>query len=389
MVASSSSQEQRQLPMLDMAQYRTDPDEFVERLRHACHTVGFFTLRHDYLLLSSTDILDNCRTFFSRPLEEKLTIDYNDNPSFRGYMPMGVENTAGNIDHREQIEYAVEYPSYIHSKDDKRWWPAYHRLKGHANPWPDTIQPTFRRSTMDYVKHVTDIANTLVEALCRALQLDPTTTLSDMFLPDDNDDEVPHWVIKLIAYPHSSHQRQGVGAHTDTSFLTLVLQDGIHGGLEVFSHGEWIPIPPDPSVLVVNLGESAEIWSRGYFLATPHRVMLRPSESSSTDSSSPSRLSVALFYNPKLSSKIEPLSILPDSVPWERPDNDHWRRGDLFLPTVGDNTIKSLARSHPIVFRRHHPDLCSLPDGRIVRRSSDDGDEESKGEDKTRNGYGS
>ena len=45
-------------------------------------------------------------------------------------------------------------------------------------------------------------------------------------------------------------------------------------------------------------------------------------------------------------------------------------RTNRILPIYGDNALKSLARSHPKVLARWHPDLLVEPDGRIVRRSS-------------------
>jgi len=50
-----------------------------------------------------------------------------------------------------------------------------------------------------------------------------------------------------------------------------------------------------------------------------------------------------------------------DYQQWQRPNN-------LMIPSVGDNTFKSLARSHPKVFARHHKDLKILDDGRIIKR---------------------
>ena len=47
----------------------------------------------------------------------------------------------------------------------------------------------------------------------------------------------------------------------------------------------------------------------------------------------------------------------------------HWRRPrNAMLTEYGANALKSLARSHPAVFARHHPDLAVLEDGRVVRR---------------------
>jgi isopenicillin N synthase-like dioxygenase len=53
-------------------------------------------------------MLQQARQFFNSPLKEKLSISYESSPAFRGYMALGVENTAGRMDQREQVEYAVE-----------------------------------------------------------------------------------------------------------------------------------------------------------------------------------------------------------------------------------------------------------------------------------------
>jgi len=140
----------------------------------------------------------------------------------------------------------------------------------------------------------------------------------------------------------------------------------IYTGARNNHHAEFIFIhfscpPSEPS----NLGEHTEILSNGYFLATPHRVL--------RNSSGKTRTSVPLFYNPRLDARISPVvpTVGESSLPWERPDRNkkHWRmKNNSMLDTVGDNTFKSLARSHPAVFGRHHRDLCLLEDGQIVHR---------------------
>lgn len=418
----------RKIPILDIAKYESNRSAFVEELRVACHTVGFFLIRHDFGNLAKS-MLDETRSFFDLSLEDKLSISYENSPSFRGFMQLGVENTSGRIDYREQVEYAVEYKN-IGTK--RKSWPVYERLKAEKNPWPTKLQPNLEPTTLNYSSEVCAVADIIRDSLCLALQLEPKDAIHDKFVCRSEDDEVPHWVIKLVSYPSapSSPDReindgkesekclqQGVGAHTDTNFLTLVLQDSsstndYNGGLQAYSQGEWIDVvvPSSPttddtaevhsndenhnasdsgtfdsssSYLICNLGEQAETWSRGYFLATPHRVIMKSSTKSPTSSSSSSsraRTSVPFFYNPVLSATMGPLDkdLLENTplVPWERPrEYDHWRRpNNLMNPSVGENTFKSLARSHPKVFARHHPDLELLKDGKIEIRSSTESD---------------
>lgn len=119
--------------------------------------------------------------------------------------------------------------------------------------------------------------------------------------------------------------------------------------------------PTDPNVLVCNIGELAEVWSGGFFVATPHRVLRNSSSASS-------RLSLPIFYNPKLDVVMKPLNT--DKLPWERrQQQNQWRsKHNKLMSSVGKNSFKSLARSHPSVFERHHADLRIMEDGSIVER---------------------
>ena len=349
------------IPVLDLAKYHTNRPAFVEELRESCHLVGFFLIRHNFQDVADK-LLEESRKFFARSREDKQQISYLNNPSFRGYMPLGVENTAGKVDHREQIEWAAEYPR------GGKQWPLYERLKSTQNPWPDMMQPELRVATLDFIEKTCHVADCIRDALCLALELDEDQkqSLLSKFAANGAENELAHWVVKLISYPpgKDGECHQGVGAHTDTNFLTLVLQDSV-GGLEAFSGGQWVGVPTEhgSSVLVCNLGEQAQIFSRGYLLATPHRVLANKSEIS--------RVSVPLFYNPRLSESIDPLSTTAvESLKWERPqDYKQWvRNNNSMLRSVGENTFKSLARSHPEVFSKHHHDLEISDDGHIRKR---------------------
>lgn len=70
-------------------------------------------------------------------------------------------------------------------------------------------------------------------------------------------------------------ETEGLGKHTDMSFLTIVSQDEI-GGLQVRSkQGKWMDILPCEGTLVVNIGDMLQAWSNEKFRSSEHRVVLK------------------------------------------------------------------------------------------------------------------
>ena len=119
-------------------------------------------------------------------------------------------------------------------------------------------------------------------------------------------------------------------------------------------------MPPRDGAVAVNLGEMLQLASGGYYRATPHRV--GPSQQR--------RVSLPFFWNPSLSAIVDVVCD-PSALPWTRDRPPAETRHSL-LRAYGANAFKSLARSHPLVFARHHPDLCVLEDGTVAAR--DEGD---------------
>lgn len=254
----------RQLPVLDLKSYQNSSTraQFVANLSSACTEIGFFLLQHEDFLPPSLlkGALDETRRFFLDATEdEKAVISYDKSSAFRGYMKLGVENTNGRVDHREQIEYATDYPPPMTSG---RPATLAERLMS-TNPWPPS-HPTLENAVMKYVDRLNQAARLLRQALCEALDLAPTTAGS-LF-------DTPHWALKLVHYPPSctsGGEELGVGAHTDTNFVTFILQDGT-SGLQVRDlDGTWMNVECDPNMLVCNLGELSEMMSSGRFVATP------------------------------------------------------------------------------------------------------------------------
>ena len=50
----------------------------------------------------------------------------------------------------------------------------------------------------------------------------------------------------------------GLSPHADGSVVTIVQQDGV-SGLEVLKDEMWVPVPPVPNALVINIGDQIQV----------------------------------------------------------------------------------------------------------------------------------
>ena len=98
----------------------------------------------------------------------------------------------------------------------------------------------------------------------------------------------PTVLFRVFHYPPGDTASWGVGEHTDYGLITLLAQDP-HGGLQVRSGDQWLDVPADPYVFVVNIGDMLERMTGGVYRSNPHRVR---------NLSGADRLSFPLFLDP-------------------------------------------------------------------------------------------
>ena len=322
------------LPLLEMPDDE-DGDEkrkiFVRDLRDACSSVGFFYLKPSRKMFSTEkEIFELANAFFALPIEEKMRIDYANSAQFRGYVSLGLENTKGKIDAREQIEFGV------HRKEIDKVTNFYERLVG-PNQYPSQI---FEQTIGAFIEEMDAISRQLTKYL--ALSLDQNENYFDDMFVD------PNMQMKICKYPPISEPSTGfgVGKHTDSGFFSILLQDDV-GGLQIAvddQKQEWIDASPVDGYFVVNIGEMLEMISNSNYRATPHRV-LSPKDRP--------RISVPYFWNPRLD------FVAKELIKTEISNDDD----NKLINVYGENAFKSLARSHPKVFGKHHPDLIVKSDG--------------------------
>jgi len=326
------------LPTLDISRFDAGPEEkraFVEELRRVSREVGFFYISGHGVnpgLVSAT--VDLARRFFALPEEDKLAIEMINSPHFRGYNRAGREYTRGKPDWREQVDVGPELPA-LPADPSKPW----RRLQG-PNQWPAAL-PELKATLLSYQEAVTALGIRVLKAFAAALE-QPEDVFAPIYSP------WPNQLTKIIRYPGraAGEPDQGVGAHKDGGFVTILLQDTV-AGLQVQGEDGWIDATPKPGTFVVNIGEILEIASNGYLKANVHRVVSPPEGGD--------RLSVAFFLGAHFDAQAPTLQ-LPAHLAALARGLTQDPLNPLFSE-VGRNALKSRLRSHPDVAQRHHADL--------------------------------
>ena len=278
------------------------------------------------------------KRFFALPLEEKLKIEMVKSPHFRGYNRAGYERTRGQQDWREQLDVNTEGEPVALGPDT----PAWKRLLG-PNQWPEAL-PELKPLLLAYQAEVTRIGIEVLEAIAVALGQD-ARAFAEIYEPQ------PSQLLKIIRYPGRdvAETDQGVGAHKDGGFVTVLLQDKVEGLRVQTVDGVWIDAPPVPGTFVINTGELLELATNGFVRADVHDVVAPPA--------GVERYSVAFFLGARYDATI-PVIALPEEL-------KRAERGITVDPLnpifreVGQNHLKSRLRSHPDVARAHHADLLS------------------------------
>ena len=219
--------------------------------------------------------------FFRQPLAEKLQVAIND--AHRGFLKIGDAKMEDDAKPDLKESFIWGYPPSPKA-------PA-NAFRG-PNQWP--AEPAGLEATaMAYFEAAQDVAQRLLWAAALGLGLPEETFLAG--------NEAPLSRGALTYYPPQEADQAegqfGVAPHTDFGVLTVLCQDDV-GGLEVQGYdGQWIPAPPLPGTLVINVGDLLARWSNDKFRSTPHRVINR---------SGRERLSLVVAYDPDFETLIDP-----------------------------------------------------------------------------------
>ncbi|KAF7551272.1 hypothetical protein G7Z17_g5124 [Cylindrodendrum hubeiense] len=344
-----------EIPVLDLS-LADDPatlPELLSCLKAALTDVGFlYVSNHGVSASVVAELVRVLRPLFALPPDAKATIALENSPQFLGYSGAGTETTAGNADQREQVELATELDVVSGAPYDRLRGPNQVRdlpvmLINANEQWPCQL-PELRPIVERYIEELTKLGERFLRLVAQALSLPDDTFFS--YLSDQHR-------LKLVHYPASISNAQGVGPHKDSSgWWTFLLQASPEvKGLQVLNKaGAWIDVPEVPGTFVVNIGQAFEVVTHGVCKATTHRVL----------SSETERFSVPFFQGVRRSlTKPEALALAAHFAEFRTGiESDKGRSIDSpFLTgkytTWGEAQLRTKIRSHRANGRRFYPDL--------------------------------
>ncbi|CAM0877459.1 unnamed protein product [Alopecurus aequalis] len=252
------------IPVIDLASAASRA-ELVAQVKSAAERVGFFQVVNHGV---PTDLLDDtlaCVRSFHESLADAKAPYYT-------------------RDHGRRVRYNSNFDLF--QSPAANWRDSlYMDIPAAAT---EEMPAACRRVVPEYARLARELYRTLLGLLSEALGFDP------MYLEQeaacvDGCNFAGHF------YPACPEPRLTLGTtrHSDPSFLTVLLQDGI-GGLQVLVGDDekrqaWVDVPAVEGALVVNVGDFLQLVSNGRFKSVEHRVVA---------STVGPRVSVACFFRP-------------------------------------------------------------------------------------------
>ncbi|KAL8491015.1 hypothetical protein ACS0TY_022867 [Phlomoides rotata] len=236
------------IPIIDMGCLNKDAsgrERIMEQVKGACEEWGFFQIvNHGIPVSLLADVLDGIRKFHEQDVE--------------------VKKKYHSRDFKKKVLYNSNFDLY--QAKTSNWRDSIYFIMAPDPPQPQEMPPVCRDAMMEYAKQVKKLGKLLFELLSEALGL-KTNHLKDMDCGEG-------LFVSAHYYPACPEPDStlGLSTHTDTGFLTLLLQDQI-GGLQVLHKNQWVDVPPSPGALVVNIGDLMQLITNAKFKSVFHRVL--------------------------------------------------------------------------------------------------------------------
>ncbi|KAL5729447.1 hypothetical protein ACHQM5_002397 [Ranunculus cassubicifolius] len=142
--------------------------------------------------------------------------------------------------------------------------------------WPEG-NPNFCETTHSYVHRLMRLEQMVKRMIFESFGLEKYF---------DSNNESVDYLLRVIVYRPQKNVCNGLTAHTDKCFLTILHQNGVDGLQIQNKDNEWITLTPSPLSFIVMIGESFMAWSNGRLQSPYHRVIMNEMNT---------RYSIALF----------------------------------------------------------------------------------------------
>jgi isopenicillin N synthase-like dioxygenase len=252
-----------------------DETKVANEISRACTEVGFFVVRdHGISRKVFDDVYEESIRFFQRTTEQK------------NRYPMQTSTARGDNDY-SPYGYSALLSENAYAYTGRQGMPADYVEKFSVGrlvlddteglPFPKDVRGVALRAALKtYFAACETVSDRIAELLTVALELP-----RDFFATRTNQSNDS---LRSQFYP-GQHKEflndQGMGEHTDGTFITLLSEDGPGLQLRELS-GTWIDVDVDRrDWFVVNIGDLMARWSNDEYISTPHRVRLadRPRQS--------------------------------------------------------------------------------------------------------------
>ena len=251
------------IPLIDLSAGDNDAHgKVASQVDAACRDIGFmYVTGHGIPERVVNAIRESVVAYFGRDDSEKNR-DRITRENYRGYIPTGffTANTGG-VDADNYEGYKLHFETNAADPVIKEC-----DLYG-PNKWP-SAPACFREAVLDYWRACDSVANRLLNIIAAILDVDRAWFVGLFDKPLTN--------MTLLHYPpaDSANNTFGIHPHKDTDALTILAGDKVTGLMVRRRNSqEWIEAQPPAGSLVVNIGDLLELWSGGYFVSTPHKVV--------------------------------------------------------------------------------------------------------------------
>ncbi|KAL0419784.1 UNVERIFIED_CONTAM: 1-aminocyclopropane-1-carboxylate oxidase1 [Sesamum radiatum] len=269
------------LPTIDFQGLEARRSEVVEEIRKASQEWGFFRIvNHGIPLEKMEAMLAAVKRFHEQPTEVKM----------RWY----------SADARKFVKLSSNLPS---RENDSASWRDILSCVFNDDQLPEDLPLACRNEMVEYLKYMIELREIMAELLSEALGL-PSDYLSNIECMKSE-------ALAGLYYPKCPEPEKTLGTprHSDTTFLTLLMQDST-GGLQILHEDHWINVPPVRGALIANIGDLMQIISNDKFISVEHRVVAQPVGP---------RISVACFFSPSVRAAAKPFAPIKELLSDENP----------------------------------------------------------------------